>query len=98
MAQILPVPPDPASPVAAYVAAYADTDVQDVTGSTGQLRPHPAAAILAGVETRLATWVRLLQLTPDDRAGLGLANARTRTTLDDLRDRADARRARSVAP
>jgi len=62
------------------------------TGSAGQLRAHPAGALLAAQERQLERWARMLLLSPDDRARLGIAGAKARSRLDDLRSQAAARK------
>lgn len=65
-----------------------------VVGSTGQPRPHPAAAMLAQTEQMIERLSHSLLLTPDDRARVGVAASRAKTTLDDLLERRATRRGR----
>jgi hypothetical protein len=61
-----------------------------VAGSTGQLRAHPASALLSSLERQLESWARLLLLSPDDRLRVGVAEVKVRSKLEELRDRRDA--------
>ncbi|GGM78313.1 hypothetical protein GCM10012275_56200 [Longimycelium tulufanense] len=54
------------------------------TGSTGQLVAHPAAKLLADVESRMLALEDRLGLNPDSRIRLGLGAAELRSELDDF--------------
>lgn len=58
-----------------------------VAGSTGQTRANPLLGELLDLEKQLGEWSRLLLLDPRQRTELGLAEAKARTKLDELRER-----------
>jgi phage terminase small subunit len=62
-----------------------------VKGSRNNPRPNPATAQLRALEKQLGEWARLLLLDPRQRTELGIATAKARTKLDELRDRREAR-------